>query len=141
MIYDDPIRAMREREAANVKLRPDQTPQPCVLVTSRDNQDQFAHMVPPGAAPKLIKAAEANGWAVWVRWSQLIVPAGWQQSTRHKPVTQAHMVYVCGVRLAAHNIRAYGCWSIPGGFRSGGLRTRTEARAIGCEELISYIGG
>jgi hypothetical protein len=141
MIYDNPIHAMREREAANAKLTPEQTPQPVILVSSRDPQDQFAEMRPPGDAPKLIRAAQANGWAVWVRWSLLAVPAGWLQSTRHRPVKEGHLMYVCGVRLAAHNIRAYGCWSIPGGFRSGGLRTLSEARTIGCEELISYIGG
>lgn len=141
MIYDNPIRAMRERERANRKPTPEQTPQPVVLVTSRDNQDRFADMAPPGAAKKLIATAQANGWAVWVRWSLLAIPAGWKQSTRHAAVKQGHLMYVCGVRLAAHNIRAYGCWSVPGGFRSAGVRTLSEARTIGCEELISYIGG
>ena len=141
VIWDDPIRAMRMRDAANRKVLPSETPQPVVLVTSRDNQDQFAEMKPPGAAPRLIAAAERNGWAVWVRWSLVAIPAGYRASTRHTAVKKGHLMYVCGVRLAAHNIRAYGCWSVPGGFRSAGVRTLSEARTIGAEELIAYVGG
>lgn len=141
VIWDDPIHAMRLRDAANVKPLPSESPQPLVLATSRDNQDQFAEMKPPGAAPRLIAAAERNGWAVWVRWSLVAVPTGHWASTRHKPVAHGYLMHVCGVRLAAHNIRAYGCWTVPGGFRSAGVRTLSESRIIGAEELIAYVGG
>lgn len=117
------------------------TPRPIVLVTSRDDQAQFADRKLPATALRLERAADAAGWAYHHRWSLVAVPAGYRASNRHKAVEEAGLVYRVGVRLAAWGVRAWAVWSSEDGFTGACIRDANGIREIGVTNLIKYITG
>lgn len=117
------------------------TPQPVGLVSSRDDQAQFADRKLPATARQLEAAAEAAGWAYHHRWSLVAVPTGHRASNRHKIIECGHLLYVVGVRVAGYKVRAWAVWHDPGGFESGAIWDVAGIRQIGVTGLISYIKG